>query len=240
MKRLLSILTICFLMILFPIRSYSIQKPKGFAGKVYDATYSLYGRMPGKQIQHLCTATLFRKRGDGYDLLSAGHCVALVPEVISYFVSSQVHGKEIPVTLYKFRYNGAIDFSIFHMKSDKQLPFIPVDSEASYHLGDTVLNVNFTKDIAKLFYVGRIASDNMIASENCDQCKGFYIADLRGYEGASGSAVISAKTHKIIGTVSIAFPNNVGVGIAPMSLFPKFLSEPSESRDQYINFPPVY
>lgn len=195
---------------------------------MYNATFALYGQKNG--VTHfLCTATAFEQGVNWYHLLSAGHCVKGVPEGVTFAVSEQVGGELMPVTVVKAIRQKDIDFSVFTLETKKKYPVIPLSEDTGVGMEDSTFTVHFTDGIVKQVSVGKIASGIMGHSEDCEICPNRFMVQLYAGRGASGAAVVSAKTHKIIGLMVGGFSENIGGAVEPISLYETFLSTLEES-----------
>lgn len=208
------------------------QNPTGFEGKVYDATMALYGTK-GTDTEFICTAWAFKQVPDGVDLISAGHCVGEV-NADSYSVSDTIDGPRIPVILLKWADNvdEGLDFSLWELKTTKKYPTLDLGSAADAHIGDAIINPNCAMGLTKFLSLGRISGPTVPDSNAVP----VYPVEVDGAGGSSGSPIISAKTHKVIGILiygppseteiaaQIGIPAQVGVGVEPIDNFEKFLS----------------
>jgi hypothetical protein len=228
-------------------RSSNIGSPKGFAGKVYDSTLALYGERNIKAVDEatgiviqlppivhfLCTTQVVGHQGDEYVLISAGHCVGLNPPDVTYSVSEEIGGPRMPVEVVKFEFDAKYDFSVFLLKSKKQYPVERIGDENGARMGDKVLVMNFSAGIGKQLSQGVISSKSLGPAEHCKGCDGQFMVQIFGGGGASGSAVISLRTHKIVGLIVSQFGVNVGLMAEPISWLHQFLlSEPPVATPQ--------
>jgi len=207
-----------------------IGAPSGFAGKVYDATFALYHRSPKGEDTFICTATAFEKISGGYNLLTAGHCVDGTPAEDIFTVSDDLGNPAVPVRIVKARRDETgQDFAIFELKTAGKYPVIPLGDERDSRVGDATLNVNFALELGKQFTRGIVASAGIYKHPR------YFIVDEYGNAGASGSAVVSDKTHKIIG-VTIAMTGRAGVGmfIERISTLPEFLAAPDMQAQLHV------
>ena len=207
------------------------QNPTGFAGKAYEATMALYATKDN-DTEFACTAWAFRQVPDGYDLISAGHCVGEI-NADSYSVSDTIDGPRTPVILLKWADNAdeGLDFSLWELKTTKKYPTLDLGSVSDTHIGDTIINPNFAMGLTKFLSLGRISGPLVPATDSVP----VYPVEVDGAGGSSGSPIISAKTHKVIGILiygppseteilaQIGVPAQVGVGVEPIDNFDKFL-----------------
>ena len=225
-----SLLIILFLILTaFSCSAQSPQPPAGFEGDAYNATLALYGTFHG--VTHfVCTIQPYEKIPGGYHLISAGHCVQKIPAGMQFSVANQIGGPLTPVTMLKAYFGGGLDFSEFELKTDAVYTVLELGTETEEYVGAPIINVNFAAGLVKQFGFGFIASERMPESEHCDidTCVGDYMVQIYGTGGSSGSAVISARTHKIIGITVGSFGVPIGLGVEPISWFKKFLAGPNQ------------
>ena len=237
MKRLLSV----FLVIMFcavstfaDTPSEGPKKPTGFERKVYDSTLALYLTI-GNQSRFACTTWPYQKTKTGYVLISAGHCV--IKAVASYrgigfAVSETIGGPLIAVRPLKATYeikDDYIDWSMFDFVTDKTYTVLQFETKG-YRIGDKVLSVNFSRGLGKQVSHGEVASEVLGVSELCIEvhnpaCGAGFLVQLYAAVGSSGGAVISEKTHKVLGIHVFGFSGDtVGQAVEPIERFQKFLA----------------
>jgi Trypsin-like peptidase domain len=218
------------LILSFPLAAKGsvIQAPKGFNGDVFKATMLLEGIYKG-QVQDFCTVTAYEAIPGGYHLIGAGHCVAK-SSGFTYAVADDVSGDSTPVTVVKSEFDKKFDFAIFELKTDKAYPVIPLGTLDGVSIGDDVIDVNFSLTAAKQLSLGKVSAAELLFDGIT--VPGYFIAQFFGSEGASGSAVISAVTHKIIGIVTLQFGDDneaqidIGMGVESIDNFQEFLRAP--------------
>ena len=227
MRRFLA-LALIFLLTALSSGAESIRAPRGFSGSLYKSVLALYGTKDG-HTQFLCTAEPFEKISGGYHLLSAGHCVQLMPEGVAFFVSEQIGGPLTPVKMMKAYLGDGLDFSEFELKTDRKYSVFVLGDEHGARVGDAVLNPNFSAGVGKQLSHGLISSDILAVSPRCEaDCSGDFIIQTFDAPGASGSAVVSVRTHQVIGIVINQFGDAIGFGVEPISKFYKFLAGPNQ------------
>ena len=209
-----------------------VQEPRdGFEKKAMNATFALYLQRivaPVHAQAFACSATAILKGKDGYFLLSAGHCVSGEPSDVTFAVAEQIGGPLYPVTPISARLSGVEDYSLFYLKTAKLYPVIELGDEVSEHIGDEIINPNFTEGLVKQLAYGHIASGAISDdTANCVGCAGYIILHETAGPGASGSAVISGRTHKIIGIVVVSL-GEAGLGFEPISTVRKAFYEPNQ------------
>ena len=208
-----------------------LHAPQGFEGRLYNATLALYGTKDGVT-QFLCTAEPFEKTTEGYHLISAGHCVQLVPEGILFSVADYIGGPLTPVRMMKAYLGTGIDFSEFELRTTRHYTTYALGDEGDAHIGDKVINVSFAAGVGKQMGFGTISSDLLVVSNLCtyDDCGGDFLAQIHGAGGSSGSALVDARNHKVIGLVVIGFNDDIGFGVEPISKFKTFLMLPGQEH----------
>jgi len=227
MKRFFALLLA--LALLFPVSVGSIQSPKGFVGKLWNSTFALYGTK-GSVTHFICTAEPIEKTADGYRLLSAGHCVQSTPADLEFSVAEEIGGVRTPVKMVKAYLGEDVDFALFELKTSKVYSVFDLGTEKGLRVGDKTINPNFSQGLGKQLSPGVVASKPITKSEDCDDagCVGKFIVQEYAGPGASGSAVLSVKTHKVVGLLVWEFEGQTGFGIEPISVFTKFMAGPNQ------------
>lgn len=233
MRKFLIALFLIFLLALPATTTVTPQAPKGFDGKVYDATMAMYATK-GTDTEFICTAWAFAKISGGYDLMSAGHCVTEV-NADSYSVSDVIGGPRTPITLVKAMTQQGFDFSLWELKTTKQYPTLDLGLVANAHIGDKIVNPNCALGFTKYLSFGRISGPTVVSSD--PDMVSIYPVEVDGAGGSSGSPIISEKTHKVIGILIYSppllplveglppyVPAQVGVGVEPIDNFGAFLN----------------
>lgn len=206
----------------------TIHSPKGFVGKLWNGTFALYS-MEGNDAEFICTAEAIAKSRDGYTLLSAGHCVA---EGGSFGVSEEVGTPVMPVTVTQ-AYLGSknVDFSLLNFKTTKQYPIMSIGTDDDLRIGEPVLGVHFALGLGKQLSYGHIATKGLHPSVRCraiDPCVDDFLVQDFAAPGASGSAVVSERSHKVIGILVAEFDGPVGFAIEPISNLAKVAENPTQ------------
>lgn len=234
MKKFASLLLALVLSLPLAARGSVIQPPKGFIGDVFKATMMLEGIYKG-QVQDFCTVTVYEAIPGGYHLIGAGHCIGK-SSGFTYAVADDVQGDSTPVTVVKSEFDKKFDFAIFELKTDKVYPVIPLGTLDGVSIGDDTINVNFAVAVGKQLSLGKVSSADLSSADLSFDgvlVPGYFIAQMYGSEGASGSALISATTHKIIGIVTMQFGDDneaqidIGMGVESIDNFSKFLNAPT-------------
>ena len=230
MKRVAKLLLLVLLFGFSGIRAGIQPVSDAFLQKVMHATFALYGQRTftdgHKTIRRfVCSATTVQKMPHGYLLLSAGHCVTDTPSDVTYLVSEEIGSPLLPVSSVMARESGPEDISLWYLDTTNKYPAIDFGDESKEHVGDDVVNPNFTSGLVKQLSFGRIASTEIgEGSVRCGGlCEGEFLVDNVANGGASGSAMISLRTHKLIGIDITA--SDAGTGIEPVSIIKKALTE---------------
>jgi hypothetical protein len=229
MKRFLILIALCLLSV-FSIYAESFHEPRGFAGKAMSSTFALYATL-GPITHFDCTIEPIAKIEGGYRLLTAGHCVQEVPDHMQFSVANEIGGTLYPVTLVKAVDDGNLDFALFDLKTTKKYFVFDLGLTDTVTVGDHTINPNFALGLGKQLSYGIISSRQLIASEDCDaddDCVGAFLVQAYGGPGASGSAVLSAKTHRIIGLAVVQPRGSVGLGVEPIAKYAQFLLAPNQ------------
>lgn len=203
----------------------SVTQPPNLHQQGYDATFALYAQK-GDKVHFLCTATAYEKRGDTYRLITAGHCFTDLVDGITFSVAKQIGGTRMPVTVLKYTLKDDVDFGVIELKSTETYPLVELATKFNERIGSRVFVPHFTEGLYEQVSEGPIASTVMggnIAPEDCSHCNHIVMAHLFGGPGMSGAAVISERTHKIIGIVVLRFHSNAGMGVEVIDGFRSFL-----------------
>ena len=224
MKRLYAL--ILSLVLALGVLASPINPPKGFAGQLWNGTFALYGTKDSTT-HFLCTAEAIHKNDGGYTLLSAGHCVTLNPPDVQFAVAETIGGTLVPVTLIKAARVDNIDFSLFNLQTTKKYFVMDMGFGEPVTVGDETINPNFALGLGKQISLGRVSSLGLEKSEECDDpaCIGNFQVQEYAAPGASGSAILSTKAHKIIGVLVLEWQGaQVGFSVEPIDRFKDFLA----------------
>ena len=237
MKRMFAVLLL-LMTSLFGSDVSAVRALQHFDGDLWNSTLALYGTQ-GETTHFLCTAEVI---GESklplenahpmykYRILSAGHCVQLPPAGLQFSVSDNIGTPRTNVTLVKAFMDKDIDMALFEYVSAKRYPVMQLGDSSDLRIGETTIDINFAAGVGKQMSLGKISSDVLPLSDNCsDSCSGYFLTQMYAAGGASGSAVISARTHKIIGLAIWMDPSgNIGVGTEPISKFAVFMAGPNQ------------
>ena len=203
-----------------------------------DATFALYGQRDDPTTKKhyqpfLCTAFIFQKDATGYLLLSAGHCIEGSPVDSTFAVAEQMGGELHSVTPVSARKESVDDYVVFHWTTDRVYPVLQLGDEITESIGSAEINPNFSFGVVKQLAHGVISSDLIDKPDiisDCDVCVGRFILEEMAGGGASGSPVISATTHKVIGVLVIQL-ETAGFGIEPISTVKAAMQRPNQFKD---------
>jgi hypothetical protein len=181
-----------------------------------------------------CTATVVEREDmSSYAGLTAGHCFnyELMDKGVKYYVSENLSGAPVlnEIKLLKFETSDRYDYALFSFHSLRDYPVIEIlrSGEQVPPIGTPVLNANFSLGVVKQVLEGKIVSTQITGQEGndaCDGCKGRFFVSIGVGPGASGSAIVDAKSHKIIGMTEAIFPSTqMATLVVPMG-------------DQFIDF----
>ena len=208
----------------------NVGAPRGFAKKLYDATFALY-LTQGKKSTFICTATAFERAPGGYHLLSAGHCVEGVPTTMSFAVAEEIGGTLTPVNIVRARDTEEVDFSSFYLQTTKHYPVIPLGNENESYVGDKTVDASFSMGLGKQIITGQVVSEVLGNSNDCSDCAGRYLVQMLASSGSSGSAVVSLSSKRIIGVHVGDFRALESVAVEQISLYKKFLTLPDQQSE---------
>jgi len=227
MKILAAFLSL-MLLVATAVSPFRVKPPTGYDGKLWASTFALYVTAEG-MTKPVCTVTPYEKTPEGYRLISAGHCVQMVPAGAEFSVADDIGGPLTPITLVKARLENTIDFSVFELKTKNKYTVAAFDT-APIQVGDPTVSVHFAEGLGKQISHGVVASSGLPDVGRCKSlCGGYFIVQMYGAPGASGALVLSEKTHHVIGLVVFGFSGEtLGMGIEPISEFAEFLSLPAQ------------
>lgn len=165
------------------------------------------------QTHFTCTATVIKNSAPTqYAAITAGHCFdyTVMAKGWDYYIGDEI--SEHPVLnklkIVKFDYSDRYDYAIVEFLSLNQYPVIAYDLKGGIpELGTEVLNANFSLGIAKQVEDGKVLSgaiNNHIPEQ--ERIQGRYFVRVGIGPGASGSAIVNAQTHQIVGLVEMVFP----------------------------------
>ena len=229
--------------------------------RAYDAALALYGTYNG--ITHfLCSTTVVAEKEVAsqtgkqheYLLLTAGHCIVGegLPVGLEFGVRPDIKPESPkpelePVQVLRAENDAKFDFALLSLTSSNIYPYIPIDFNYVPQLEDEVYDVNFTEGIVKQVSLGKVSSkiiDQPSSPQGCDICSGRFMVQIFAGPGASGSAVINAKTHRVIGVGEFGFNGiTIGLGVEPTSLLKTWIltpvKEPVSPKEQHLQEPKI-
>lgn len=226
----MKVLLIFLLSLVLSLPALAILPPRGPEADLFKSTFALYGHK-GKDGRFLCTAWAYQKVDGGYDLLSAGHCVAESGEQ-SFSVAEDIGGPQTAVTVVKYEADAAFDFAIFELKTDKEYPILKLGSSVDVAVGDEIVNPNFALGAAKQLGRGFVSSG--ATKPGFFSVPDEFMVQAYGTGGTSGSPVLLPGTNTVIGMIVDQFTNaeglfggsnaGVGLGAQPIEHFAAFLA----------------
>ena len=203
MKRLAAAMLAFVLTFAVPASAKNISEPKGFDSEVYHASFALSATSEIAEAstpRFLCTVTAYKKVKGGYLLIGAGHCTSEneeLPPDMKYFVSEDIKAKTMPVQLLKAERTEEYDYAIYFFPTKNKYPTISLGDERDLGIGDITVDANFSLGVTKMVSPGVIVSQESTGRLP----KGYFLVQQFDSHGASGSAIVSEKTHKIVGLV---------------------------------------
>ena len=208
MKRFLGLFLMLFVFAFGAVAAPSQLQPiQGFHKKVYDSTFALYASsaLTGVQNRFICTVTAYKKVKDGYLLIGAGHCTSAnaeaLPPDMTYGVAEDLGQHIAPIILLKSKMQEPLDYAIYFFPTKHKYPVMPLGTETAARIGDKTVDVNFSLGATKMVSTGVISSTVISYVNPMEDVHGFFMVTQFDSHGASGSSVISEKTHKVIGLV---------------------------------------
>lgn len=148
----------------------------------------------------ICTATVVDRDDDEYFALTAGHCIEGKED---YYIGDTVEDKPVlrKVEVIKHESDDRYDYAFLTFHSFKSFPSIGMNEVEGDipAIGTSILNVNFSLGLAKGFLDGKVVSEKLYG----EGLKNRYLVSIGVGPGASGSAVVDAESHKIVGLVEM-------------------------------------
>ena len=156
-----------------------------------------------------CTGTVIANPAPGeYIGLSAGHCIDWDDEK-NYYVSEGIEPDAVlrNVEIVKSENDKRYDYVVFTFHSAHDFAVVDLNGPDDLQpaVGTPVVNSNFALGIGKELLEGKVVSEALSAPA-LDGDKQRYLVSIGIGPGASGSPVVDAKTHKIVGLVEAIFP----------------------------------
>jgi hypothetical protein len=184
-----------------------------------------------------CTATVVEADGRGsYAGLTAGHCFSYeaLDKGYKYYVSDNLseHPVVSEISLQKFANEPRYDYAVFTFHSLKN--YVPIEFQkegAAPPVGTETMNVNFSLGVVKQVVEGKVLSTQITGQEDKghESLQGRFFVAIGIGPGASGSAIVDKKTHKIVGMVEAVFPSTqMATIVVPMgNQFVNFMDDAS-------------
>lgn len=231
MRKFLSILTLLAMSVI-PTSVFAQNSTASFAQKISDSVVLLYQQDQSGGMQMLCTATAYRKVEAGYRFVSASHCVDGKTETdqksAKYFVTLDSDGAKtfIPASLVESgdKIKGD-DFSIFLVKSDKEIPVVALGDDKKLSLGSPVVSIAAPLGLGKQYfqgYVSELKIDRPPLDAGEVKWHDAMLVDIGSGPGSSGFAIVSSDQHEIVGFLVGGTPANIGAIVIPVSQFKAF------------------
>lgn len=156
-----------------------------------------------------CTATVIDKKPAGdtneYTAFTAGHCFNW-NRIDKYFVGETIDEAPVLKHVYveKFENDKRYDYAIIKFRSTTDYTPIELDKDETYPaVGTEFYNDNFSLGLGKMYVQGQVVSEELVDPD----VKRRFLVNIGIGPGASGSALVDKKTHKIIGMVEAIFPS---------------------------------
>ncbi len=165
----------------------------------------------------ICTTTVIAHEGHEYLAITTGHCIdESLRKNKRYYISDTVEGEPVlrQAEVLKAENDDRYDFAILRFESMKEYPVIHLNDpeDGSPAIGTELLNVNYSLGFGKQSIHGVVTSDAL----SIDDMKNRFLTTLQSGPGSSGSAIVDAKTGKIVGLVELGFPRSaMGAGGIP-------------------------
>jgi hypothetical protein len=162
----------------------------------------------------ICTATIVKRDDELYYGVSAGHCVdpELYIKGYQYYVSDVVADNPVldKIQILKWNNSDRYDYLAFSFRSLRERPVIEMagPDEDIPAIGTEVINANFSLGVIKQVTEGKVVSGKITPdTEHNKGVVGRYFVSVGIGPGASGSAIVDKKTHKIVGLVEAVYPS---------------------------------
>jgi hypothetical protein len=203
MRRLAAIALALVLTFATPLFSKNVGEPKGFDNKVFHASLAMYATSQERGItspRFICTVTAYKKVKDGYLVIGAGHCTSIneqLPPDMRYYAAEDIGAPTMDMQLVQAELDNTYDYALYFLRTSKKLKTISLGNETDLSIGDETVDVNFSLGAAKIVSPGIVVSQE--GSPKLPS--GYFLVQQFDSHGASGSAVVSEKTQKIVGIV---------------------------------------
>lgn len=184
--------------------------------RAFDATFAVFVETQDEE-GFICTATAYERTPNGYHLITAGHCVTGYKDAVTFSVAKQVNAPRRTVRVVKAQRTRIMDFAILELDTRETYATIPLAPSYTEQIGDRIFSPNFSEGLDEQIAEGVIASD--VTTDGYMR----FIFHAFGGPGMSGAAIVSERSHKIVGVVTTRFKTNIGLGGEPIDLFYLFL-----------------
>ncbi len=191
---------------------------------------ALYALESGGNMRFLCSATAVGKHEKATIILTAYHCVQKGVSYLITFGDNQFHPLSVwQIPHYEISkgkspraYNEPeTDMALFLMENG-DMPLAKMDDGKTQITGSKLAMVGYPLGVAKISYEGIVAGH--LNRPGAD-LHGYVLMQIFGAPGSSGSAVVSAKTGKVVGVLVAAKGDRAGLPVifaTPIS-FKKYL-----------------
>jgi hypothetical protein len=204
---------------------------------------ALYALEQGGTMRFLCSATAVAREDNKTVILTAGHCVQKGVSYLITFGGNQFH----PLSVWQiphYEIGKAVraygepetDMALFLMENG-DMPIVELDDGSEMVAGEKLAMVGFPLGIAKISYEGTVAGHmNRPGANN----HGYMLMQIFGAPGSSGSAVVAAKTGKIVAILVAGKRGDAGLPVifgTPIS-YKKYLKPVPGSLNSEVNEAP--
>ncbi len=190
-----------------------------FRKKALDATFALYEQDSGDEARFVCSATIFWRERISHEfrylLITAGHCVSDISEESRFTVAKEIGATLLPVEVMRWKLGDDEDFAELELRTTQKFPALVLAKKYDGQRGDAIFCANFSDGLSEQAAEGRISSE--VFENFNERKKRLFLAHIFRAPGISGAAVVSERTHEIIGIVTTGFGRNLGFGVEPMS-----------------------
>lgn len=181
--------------------------------KLSESVVILYRQTEAGSMQMVCTATVFENIGDEARLLTAAHCLMRFKDDgkptldrAPMFASLDEPDNKTFVRVTGEGYGSMAtgnDFAVLRARFGRQLPVVALGDESSERAGSAVVHVSAPYGIGKALFTGAIALPKidrpLLDDDRQINWWGAMLIQGVAAGGASGSAIVSQSTGKIIG-----------------------------------------
>lgn len=231
---------LCGLLII-SIATFGASFDKKIEKQMYSATGRLYVQNPDKgDYESICTIWNVAKTADGYEAVTASHCITLADEYkvgelhFKATYDEPVDGITPPalddITIIAVGNDHSLDdFALIDVKTNKKLPIFKLGDSDKVRAGDRVLNcsVPFGGPV-KGIYTGIVSSPNLPYHDPREPEISAEINGTINFQsagpapGSSGSAVLDVHQGAVIGVLVMA--GSIGILADPVNELKRFMA----------------